>query len=1778
MSIINNLVMRIGQNNVVVYPNTVGQAVYMNIDNGYTLPQALNDIRNNAVSEWVNILNKPFTTIRQSDFQVVDGQLRLNSSGGGGATDWDNISDKPNYFPSSWSLISAKPETFPSHWEDILGKPTYYPSNWSLLADKPEIYNTDWEHVANAPDAFNTEWNNIYNKPFVFLNQDHFNVEQNNQLSINNLFIHLNEVEYSSLQDRNKINSFYPYIIYHDIEKSNGGGVEYYNSLILKQVSNIYNIIRQSQESIGTGFIVDRNNRIITYSNNKFNIVNMIGDNTYLTEANHYYSAQNNDYIIFTSSPYTLYFNKNADNLFTGAMTLNNGLVNNISVSLIETARNMNVNFEGTEAGNLALWMPNLVNFYNGYRCRYSSYTSMRMVVGENLKNIEDIFNYSSNLNKPNGIANNVYELRFLNIYNYGHRALGSFDYPCENINNLYFCGNNFLLVTGSYSNNNKFNFQYFGNTHNLFIGPLNLITPNEDSGYSYIVDNYYFDNTVMNSWVSLEYYAASNVYNLQNIVFIPSYSTKSDKFYGRLAFKTPYGIDPYTTNINIEVADKSYFNASHSIWMPDGMDKMISVSNTILSWNSCDNFNIHLSYINTNNLILSNYLSGYRYISRGFLSLSHLQIRNESNGLWMVYNLFINQKVFYYSPNIKISIDNIQGLTTGYLSNNFSVTSGIYSDCYNLHNLYIFSNISYGGLPVCTNCNNLHNIWCNLLQSSPNFISIGFPNFYNCQNLQTLYTNFNNRVIVEGIFEGSFKGSNFTRDIEFNLPILSGRVNGIFDNVDIAYNKKIHILPNSFLDIDTQTSLNAIFYAPNASNFGYIELSNGRYYENFKLYIYNDYSFKESDFTGMDFKFHQVINNTSSATLSTISIINDIDLTKVAYSSSDANLINLGPYDLNNNSLYSTAYYNTVDKNMYLYYPTSNLYLLSTKGVKGTDSWSSYQIGTTFGNKVKHLSFLYNANLKMPLKTNAEADMDNLFPWFCSGMTNLEEGIDFNRFATARGQYLTPFNAYYLYNGCYNLRQVYNTEYMTNCYSAFNNCTNLTGDLVFRNITYTGYAFNNCQNIRSITFSISGQSAPEGLPAFFGFNYYTFYNCRNLRKIKCEFMPGSGGYKVTAGYGYIDTCFTGCVNLEYMRLSVPSDIDLTNVKGKIVAKYYGSGMYTCNYLVYEVDAPVEYGCGNSSPSIGPNMVVANDGNFISLNHWYGGQFMRRDYLYNDYNCNPRNLVIASMGNGSVGYGKFNYYLPNLVMAADTEIPVANCDSASMSSSYYNCHSLIYGLMPTWYNNYTTGLYNNCSNLLIQDYKNILVYKQLKREVQEKIGVDLDNYYTSIGIGYLKYSFENCSNLCYFDSQKVDALDYVANNCNNLRLVILRNKLQQVYGSFNNTPNINKLIVENNSQLKVLTYAFYNSGITEVKLPKSVRNLQYSFVYCYNLKTVEYERGIVIDPNFQSLNYAFASCNNLENVYNVPTVKNTSNSIFNNHPTLRRVTISPECTELNRLFDNCRNLHDIGGDYNNVIVFDSTFQGCSNIVTAICGENTTVLTSAYRNCDKLVRSACGNNVVSMVYAYANCPNLTTLAPIGPKVGQMIYTYENCCNITNWEIVYDRNISYTGTYNLCHNISGDINIDGLNTPYQVSIDYSCFNNTNISSFRVNNVYTVSYIACGWCENLTDVWFGNNCGPAGYAAACSYNIKNLTIMNERWSSMVADHHETNRMNIYVVNNSSSNSAIYSSCGRGMIGGGYPTGSGVADEFWTIDAANHCYYNTTANLYIYYNAGES
>lgn len=106
--------------------------------------------------------NTDLSNVSNEDFSAKAAAAGVG--GGGGASSWDEITGKPDIFPTNWDNVAGKPTSYPSTWGEVTGKPENYPTNWASINDKPTTFppSTHSHSISNI-NGLNTELEELTN-------------------------------------------------------------------------------------------------------------------------------------------------------------------------------------------------------------------------------------------------------------------------------------------------------------------------------------------------------------------------------------------------------------------------------------------------------------------------------------------------------------------------------------------------------------------------------------------------------------------------------------------------------------------------------------------------------------------------------------------------------------------------------------------------------------------------------------------------------------------------------------------------------------------------------------------------------------------------------------------------------------------------------------------------------------------------------------------------------------------------------------------------------------------------------------------------------------------------------------------------------------------------------------------------------------------------------------------------------------------------------------------------------------------------------------------------------------------------------------------------------------------------------------------------------------------------------------------------------------------------------------------------------------------------------
>lgn len=106
--------------------------------------------------------NTDLSNVSNEDFSAKAAAAGVG--GGGGASSWDEITGKPDVFPTNWDNVAGKPTSYPSTWGEVMGKPENYPTNWASISDKPKTFPpSSHSHSISNINGLNTELEELTN-------------------------------------------------------------------------------------------------------------------------------------------------------------------------------------------------------------------------------------------------------------------------------------------------------------------------------------------------------------------------------------------------------------------------------------------------------------------------------------------------------------------------------------------------------------------------------------------------------------------------------------------------------------------------------------------------------------------------------------------------------------------------------------------------------------------------------------------------------------------------------------------------------------------------------------------------------------------------------------------------------------------------------------------------------------------------------------------------------------------------------------------------------------------------------------------------------------------------------------------------------------------------------------------------------------------------------------------------------------------------------------------------------------------------------------------------------------------------------------------------------------------------------------------------------------------------------------------------------------------------------------------------------------------------------
>lgn len=1745
MAIVNNLIMQIDGQNIVVYPNTVGRAVYINESNGYNLIQALEDLKNNTVSEWSQVRNKPFISVG-SDFRVIEGQLRLNGSL---SMEWNDINNKPQVFNSSWTRIADKPESYPCNWNDIGYKPRTYPAEWDNILNKPNDFTSSWEDVKNKPNLFPTNWNLIEekpddfggtwnalkNKPFSILNNNDFYITNNEELHINNLIYFTNDID--------NLNIDSPYIYYNQNDNMK---IKHILSNQIKGLllANGYDIpfTATGYGRSSYSYNVDNRYRIIPGVN-----LFQIGSVIYGDDSN-----------------CILQLPQNSDNLFAnGSIDISYLAYNQIDFSKVSSANYM---FQGCQLLNN--------NFNINTLTSNLIYINLGSVIDYNT-NILNNFNMNS-IELSGTLAFQVNAQNYINNYlNYNYNKNNSLNLPG--------------IVQRGWGNMMNYSISFYDFTTNikfLLSMPINCLNYRSDT---LIISE---DNKPQNYSLNNNFYLIKNPitysYNLNNVFNNNTYNALAAMDYVNIMVNNFELKSLYYYDNLLEIYPNKFFITKNN---KTNAEEYLAFSYSAPRYSSLMKFGIYANKIIIHNLIDKNFsLYNFNYYGRA------------NNNYWNYYaNARVSQGVafkFYLNSNTTIILDDFQSSCfANFYWNGFIETPGI---CFYqsagtpIANLYYY-NSNINNMPTSIiakniiannsyidvvhfglNWYNYNNTLINSSTFSMQLIGNSKVNTYDyCLisgvNWEDRLTNYTLKINLNNLYQGTHYFNDATGGvyITYNYETSYIEIRNTNNNIDISAQTPVKIIINN--DVNLINFLSDDSYG--------IEYYGGNYVQSFhcmstsypQYSVIRDIIFKPNgylnDLSDFAVRLNNRIGNGSIIDLNTdcqiaynITIVDNslptyIYVIKDSYMDTVLNNQNYVALS-NNNGRYCA------ESNIYVINNLANhikhkefyyLWLSSMKDLSASiDKFEPY-VYTTIPegyNMIRQLNnnvYLYynydstndinsfliynnsnlnqycsNSTLYLYNTTLTQNGLQDVFNFINNQPANVQiTGYTFNQ-ATLDGKLsnnivnLAPTKNYFLYANNFNVVNCndiifdfgYNINY-NNLSFYFKNAyfppsTNIIinsypsnsyaiGFQMFENSNISGNVYFDITNFYNLLFMYNNCQYLKALRLYSevgdhttsGKNcFYTAANCNNLVDIDIDILLNNANN--THHYWYLNFFASGCPNIRHFNLNI-NDINGGNNYLEVNLNQSCSSSYI-NYLRFS-----KYVNGGFYWSL-PNLTRLEIE--FNMNYYSGGmpflaghnvEYMRFIKVENNASYN----YYSKYNNYFYGvtYNKL-VYLPSLKNFFYTSYDwpyVTGCQNVVAIDMYeMNGSGSGYNSSQVWMTNLIIGAAPDGN---VGGYN---MYNMHSNVSFGGIPSKINAQYTS-----WEYMYQNAIRLLY-SFMPGDGYTYGCfNNCNNLIVLELLYNKGNVYSMGNGCLNLPAL---------KLPYPSYDNG-----------SINYSFNYCPNLRVIDASRVLKIQESF-------TNCFSIETIYLNPNLTSLAYSFGNSTWSLRKIVYNG--TKLNN-YESAETM------INRQTGFTFSFV----LAEPIYSDGNESLCFAY--CYNLQYGICGEHTQYMNYTYEYCYNLSNIN-IGDNVIGMHMTFGWCYNL-QYALIKPNIVNYTNTYFSCNHLFEIRGIEDLN--HNAILDstfFMCSNLKTLNEFIINVAYlNYTFTSCPIEDNNIYI-YANNYG----------------------STILTYYNNEHRCNVHIRNNVNANlQALYGS-------------SDPANFVWTPAAAgeDYQYYNETMNVYLY------
>jgi len=293
--------------------------------------------------------------------------------------------------------------------------------------------------------------------------------------------------------------------------------------------------------------------------------------------------------------------------------------------------------------------------------------------------------------------------------------------------------------------------------------------------------------------------------------------------------------------------------------------------------------------------------------------------------------------------------------------------------------------------------------------------------------------------------------------------------------------------------------------------------------------------------------------------------------------------------------------------------------------------------------------------------------------------------------------------------------------------------------------------------------------------------------------------------------------------------------------------------------------------------------------------------------------------------------------------------------------------------------------------------------------------------------------------------------------------------------------------------------AFYNTGITSVVIPSTVKTINSSAFYnCASLTTVTFANN----SQLKSINgYAFYGCTRLTGITIPASVTSIGYQTFSGCTNLTSIAIPANVTSIDSYaFMDCTNLATVtfasGSQLQSISV--GMFYGCTKLNDIIIPSNVMFIGSnrnegndgAFKGCTSLTSITIPAYITSIgSQTFSGCTNLTSVTFASGSQLKSIYSsaFSNCTRLTG--ITIPTSVTYIGDYTF----SGCTSLTSIIIPANVTyiwdgMFYGCTNLTTVSMTGVTEIRSYAFYNV---NSLTNITIGAECNIYSGSQSTRFN---------------------------------------------------------------------------------------